>query len=96
MRSAVEPPVARRRRSAFHVAELDTGDPTTSEGGAWKLGFAPRSDGLSQEEILQDEFPLSPQERGAANAARYFAVICFRPSFNSHDLIESLAVRARK
>ena len=43
-----------------------------------------------------DEFPLSPQERGVANAARYFAVICFRPSFNSHDLIEGLAVRARK
>ena len=51
------------------------------------------SSGLSQEEILQHELPLSACKWAAANAAGYLPTNCLRPSFDFDHLIECLAVR---
>ena len=50
--------------------------------------------GLSQEEILQHEFPFPSCERTTADLALYLAIICLRPSFNFDHLIVGAAVRA--
>jgi hypothetical protein len=50
--------------------------------------------GLSQEEILQHEFPFPSCKRTTADLALYLAIICLRPSFNFDHLIVGAAVRA--
>jgi hypothetical protein len=58
------------------------------------LGPSPRRGGLSQEEILQHEFPLPPSKRTTAGSARYLSIIRLRSSLSFDRLIESTAVRA--
>jgi hypothetical protein len=52
------------------------------------------SDGLSQQEILQNELPFPPSERIGADLTSYLDVARLRPSFDFDALIKCLAVRA--
>jgi hypothetical protein len=67
--------------------------PPSRRSVAFGSKVALASNGLSQEEILQHELPLSPRKRRTADAAGYLAVGCLRPSFDFDYLIKSVAVR---
>ena len=52
--------------------------PPSRRSVAFGSKVALASNGLSQEEILQHELPLSPRKRRTADAAGYLAVGCLR------------------
>ena len=51
-------------------------------------------DCFAQQEILADEYPVSPRERPATNAAGYVAIYAFWPCFDFDELIKRIAIRA--